>query len=86
MSLVHPHGSEFSGYTIPQFEMPGCIPKHFNKGYKWWCKRCRIEAEYQFELVCISHWSSQRALRQIVDAPADTRLDVVQDIAAEELE
>ena len=85
MSLVHPHGGEFSGYTIPTFEIPACL-RHLLKGYRWWCRKCRAQSEKDFEEVCLAHWSEQHALRRIVDAPADTRLDVVQDIADRELD
>ena len=53
---------------IPYFKMPACM-KHFFKGHKWWCKRCRKEAEDQFKEVCEAYWELRN---QYPEKPADS--------------
>ncbi len=83
MSLVTPHGGESIEKPLPMFTMPGCL-KHIFTHYRWWCGPCRREAALQFELVCIAHWSEQRALKRIAGAEG-TSADVLRAIAFEEL-
>jgi hypothetical protein len=44
--------------TPPTFAMPSC-GRHFFKGYRWWCRHCRNEAENQFREVCELWWASR---------------------------
>lgn len=46
---------------LPVFKMPSCVDRHFFKGYRWWCKKCRAEVERQFADVCRALWTMQIA-------------------------
>ena len=64
--------------AFPVFKMPTCM-KHFFKGHKWWCKRCRKEAEAQFKEVCEAYWelNTQYTIEDhgSNQPPAELRLD-----------